>query len=63
MNASNPAFSLAPKVTHASSKSDSKPKTTTLQHPEASSANSGKYKNVYIQQCNYNTNLRKRICL
>ncbi|XP_060800115.1 finTRIM family, member 86 isoform X2 [Neoarius graeffei] len=30
----------APKVTHASSKSDSKPKTTTLQHPEASSANS-----------------------
>lgn len=43
MNASNPALSLAPERTPASSNSDIKSKTTTLQHPAASSANSGKY--------------------
>lgn len=41
MNAGNPAFSLAPEMTPASNNSDDKPKTTTLQHPAASSPNLG----------------------
>ncbi|KAI5625620.1 hypothetical protein C0J50_14834, partial [Silurus asotus] len=47
-NASSPAFSLAPATT--SSNNSSKPKTTTVQHPAASSANSETNKNSQSEE-------------
>ncbi|KAI5099034.1 hypothetical protein C0J45_11173, partial [Silurus meridionalis] len=47
-NASSPAFSLAPAMT--SSNNASKPKTTTVQHPAASSANSETNKNSQSEE-------------